>query len=75
MVFVYVIGAVLWLLAIAIGIGYWFKKHRKHKLKIKAVLHVLWEPVWDRIQSNIFVSWYRAIHERLCPQLHFYNDE
>ena len=74
-------GGALWLVAFIAGLHFWYTSYGKNSpgyqnflRKTKHMAHKAWYPIASRINCNIFVRWYRAIHDHLCPKLTFYRD-
>jgi hypothetical protein len=74
-------GALVWLALIGFILHRSYVKYGKHNVKYikaqeatKAAFQKAWKPFGDRIDCSIFVAWYRAVHDKICPSLHFYDD-
>lgn len=77
----FTIGIVLWVILIGNISSIWYIRYGRHNTKYinfqnqaKKVIRTAWRPIGKHIDCNIFVRWYRAVHDRICPELQFYDD-
>jgi hypothetical protein len=71
-------GSVFWFGILIAIVHEWYVRYGKHnakltnaKRKTKRALRKAWRPIGSRIDCNIFVRWYHAVHDKICPALHF----
>ena len=76
-----IFGIALWITAIGFSSHHLYKTYGKNnaryiaaQLKLKALAKTAWRPIGKRIDCNIFFRWYRAVHDKICPHLSFYDD-
>lgn len=79
--FVIGMGGVMWAIAIVILCHWLYMRYAKSNagyIKVQQAtakaIRKAWKPIGSRIDCNIFVRWYRAIHDKVCPSLNFYDD-
>lgn len=79
--FLTVVGGVLWTSTIIYLLHKWYIRYGKHSARLnqmkastKQAFRNTWRPIGQRINCNIFVTWYRAVHDKICPELQFYDD-
>jgi hypothetical protein len=80
-IIIYVFGGALWIVGVSVLINRWYVKYGKHSQKLikaqdktKELARKIWKPIGSRIDCNIFVQYYRAVHDKICPSLYFYDD-
>lgn len=66
-----VFGVVLWLLvAVIFVIFLWtFLFNKDHA--VRKAMNCAANSIGKRIKINIFYQWYKAVHDKICPSIHF----
>ena len=69
-------GTTVWVIAVATGIIWVFNRIFSRKYASRRAMNMFTikyvvEPTKRVIKRNIFVQWYKAIHDKICPTLNF----
>lgn len=78
---IYAFGAIIWTGGLVYGGYKLFKLAAKRSTVMqetgdttKKAIHKAWVPVQRGWNNNVWVKWYKAHHDQICPPLNFYDD-
>jgi len=61
------LGVLLWVIGVLIfTIWAWTRVFRKH-----GYVRRTWYQIREKIEGNIFMKWFQAIHDKICPEIRF----